>query len=1085
MNYCLTHPGKFSCAVDSFLELSFVIFKDAVKDIQRNEFFQILFETCEQLQDDVQIDMTVVREPIWAYLRQHCNSFAAMSANAVFSDIFTLNTVGIMTQELKSLFVIQQNNQSICSSCNNGIVKNTSIFVLYITSSDLLDNPFENYVCEAILPNSNAIYCDFCKQHSGDLSMLQHFVTLPRFLTVELSSSSIDQIFFPLTMDVLGQNYVLKGMVRCINHHFTVAIKDDIYWVYIDDMCVSVRSYTSFQDLLHSHCNGWFFAIYEKYFIEDNNDIQRNSVPNEIVEQNVTDLRGGTLLKNVPINDDTNIETITKSSAIIFYAICFSIVKPCSYWRSDTLDVLVENGTAFFIDTIKNQTCSSELPQNINVYNADININVVSKHKGILLCSSSSSKLFFEKLILQNAAVNTGFLLHFPSLCLGCIFHKSIKSTTFVLIGLNENQRLEIHRLRNKNSLVQTVCDIVMTKLKSIETEYFIKCVLCTCQLNKFEKQKILKCHKSAKQKIGLAIKRKMSYSQVEPAKKKICLDRFHQYYKSEKRKVLINRAEKYKSMDVNAKENLLTACKERYKSMNAKEKQNLLIARAKKYKCMNAKEKQNLLTACAEKYKSMNANEKQRLLTARVDKYKSMDVEEKQKLLAKKIECFQSMKSKDKEKILDKMRKVTRNARQTKATAENDLDCCIRVFQKKIKEGPYYICSVCNRILYRKTVTQLKKNKYTILYVFTGQKSFDNKEYICKTCSSKLLKGQVPCQAVYNKLMVDKVPSELQCLEKLEQILISQRIVFEKIVIMPKGQQKKIKGAICNVPVECAQTCSVLPRPPETSGIIMLKLKRKLDFRGHVYFQAVRPYNILNALNWLRVNNPLYGAITVNIENIDRNLTEVQLESSSENNSEMLIISEASCEKKNTNDENEEEKDDPLNEFRAATTETCLQSVLPDYPIIVERNWSSKSVGNEIFNIAPGENKHPVSFMSDKHCEELAFPVLFPKGRFGYTEERTVNLSPIKYFNARLLHFSGKFAMNPEYLFFAQFLIEQKKVSGSVNIALTKVHGKSVTASQLRSNVQNLQSLVCQDQAYLFLRQIPGTPPLLAKIHV
>ena len=29
------------------------------------------------------------------------------------------------------------------------------------------------------------------------------------------------------------------------------------------------------------------------------------------------------------------------------------------------------------------------------------------------------------------------------------------------------------------------------------------------------------------------------------------------------------------------------------------------------------------------------------------------------------------------------------------------------------------------------------------------------------------------------------------------------------------------------------------------------------------------------------------------------------------------------------------------------------------------------------------------VSFMKDKECEELAFPVLFPKGRYGYT---TVN---------------------------------------------------------------------------------------------
>ena len=34
---------------------------------------------------------------------------------SVFSDIFTLNTVGVMT-ELKSLFLVQRSNQSVCLS---------------------------------------------------------------------------------------------------------------------------------------------------------------------------------------------------------------------------------------------------------------------------------------------------------------------------------------------------------------------------------------------------------------------------------------------------------------------------------------------------------------------------------------------------------------------------------------------------------------------------------------------------------------------------------------------------------------------------------------------------------------------------------------------------------------------------------------------------------------------------------------------------------------------------------------------------------------------------------------------------------
>ena len=93
----------------------------------------------------------------------------------------------------------------------------------------------------------------------------------------------------------------------------------------------------------------------------------------------------------------------------------------------------------------------------------------------------------------------------------------------------------------------------------------------------------------------------------------------------------------------------------------------------------------------------------------------------------------------------------------------------------------------------------------------------------------------------------------------------------------MPKGQQRKIKGAICNVPVECDKTCQTLPRAPESSGMILLKLKRKLQFRGHVYYQAVCPEVLLYALNWLVANNELYKTITIGIDKLDRNLTNLQ----------------------------------------------------------------------------------------------------------------------------------------------------------------------------------------------------------------
>ena len=118
----------------------------------------------------------------------------------------------------------------------------------------------------------------------------------------------------------------------------------------------------------------------------------------------------------------------------------------------------------------------------------------------------------------------------------------------------------------------------------------------------------------------------------------------------------------------------------------------------------------------------------------------------------------------------------------------------------------------------------------------------FDNVEYICGTCHLKAKKGHIPCQSVCNKLDIDEMPSELEALGKLGSVLVAQRLVFQKIVVMPNSQQKKIRGAICSVPVNCDTVCQSLPQPSELSGIILLKFKRKLKYSGHQYCKAVRP---------------------------------------------------------------------------------------------------------------------------------------------------------------------------------------------------------------------------------------------------
>ena len=93
---------------------------------------------------------------------------------------------------------------------------------------------------------------------------------------------------------------------------------------------------------------------------------------------------------------------------------------------------------------------------------------------------------------------------------------------------------------------------------------------------------------------------------------------------------------------------------------------------------------------------------------------------------------------------------------RKRKALDRNSTDVSrINSFKSAIKEGPYFICVVCNRCMYLKTVRYFDSLKYDLQYsyLFTQIQSFDTKLYICLTCHQNLIKNKIPCQSVWNKL--------------------------------------------------------------------------------------------------------------------------------------------------------------------------------------------------------------------------------------------------------------------------------------------------------------------------------------------
>ena len=143
----------------------------------------------------------------------------------------------------------------------------------------------------------------------------------------------------------------------------------------------------------------------------------------------------------------------------------------------------------------------------------------------------------------------------------------------------------------------------------------------------------------------------------------------------------------------------------------------------------------------------------------------------------------------------LPKMKKLKSNG-QKEGTHSGNI---VKKFKGMVHEGPFYVCQICYRCLYKRSVQHFERNikneSSNPINVF----SFDGCLYICKTCHKKIVKGKVPCQSVSNKLEVYNFPSHFRGIRKLEKVLTPKRLLFKKITIMPPEQMEKISGTICN----------------------------------------------------------------------------------------------------------------------------------------------------------------------------------------------------------------------------------------------------------------------------------------------
>ncbi len=197
--------------------------------------------------------------------------------------------------------------------------------------------------------------------------------------------------------------------------------------------------------------------------------------------------------------------------------------------------------------------------------------------------------------------------------------------------------------------------------------------------------------------------------------------------------------------------------------------------------------------------------------------------------------------------------------------------------FRKTLADLPEYVCTCCHRLLWKRSVQKFDKSKYdmaseVVQQCFAKDIMYETRPgeiYICSTCNASLKckHPTMPAQAVANGLRLQDIPAGLEQPNDMERMTFRKKIPFMKLGALGRGRQWRIQGPCVNVPANLEPVCNLLPRLPNEAMLVPVKLKRRLCYKGHYMYEAIRPSVALAWILWLKQNNPHYSDVEIQLD--------------------------------------------------------------------------------------------------------------------------------------------------------------------------------------------------------------------------
>lgn len=353
-----------------------------------------------------------------------------------------------------------------------------------------------------------------------------------------------------------------------------------------------------------------------------------------------------------------------------------------------------------------------------------------------------------------------------------------------------------------------------------------------------------------------------------------------------------------------------------------------------------------------------------------------------------------------------------------------------------QLNEGCNYICCACEQIYFKRSVKLISQQRLEVYRKYIDVFDINRDQscyYICNTCYTAISKGNVVKLSRYNGMVFPELPLELKITAK-EASLISPRLVFMNMHVLPRGCQLSLYGNVVCVPADIEASISSLPRHINAEGTVSVRLKRRLKYKSVYRHMNVRPEVVMAALKWLLNNSQLYAENEIDIDSkwleTTINLISQEAESCIENPSDDSLVNIPSiviheeggeqnesasadnrkegdvCERNSENkSENGDDECDNFSEVDPTEYNSMLPSLLDD------------EVDTTYLDIAPGEGNFPKNVYFDKYGEELAFPCIY--GGHKMSDIYPLNIRLSERLRWELRNYDRRVAENAEKIFF------------------------------------------------------------------